>query len=190
MRNKDEMKQQAIIDATISLVNEIGFAACSVSKIAKRANVSPATLYVYYKNKVDLLVSTYIEIKLLFGRKILNNFDETLPIRDIFKNLWVEIFNFTSKSPEYFQFTEQFSNSPYSDLVDRKTVEKNFEPILQIVQKGIEQKIIKNVSFDIISAFLFYPAMTLSNKKLCQSFKQTADNIEAAFNLAWDAVKY
>ena len=190
MRNKDELKQQAVIDATISLVNEIGFAACSVSKIAKRANVSPATLYIYYKNKEDLLVSTYIELKLLFGKKILHHFDDTLPIRDIFKNLWFDVFKFTSQSPEYFQFTEQFANSPYSDLIDRKTVEKNFEPILQTVQKGIEQKIIKDVSFDIIAAFLFYPAMTLSNKKLCQSFEQTTENIEAAFKLAWDAIKY
>ena len=132
MRNKDELKQQAIIDATINLVNEIGFVACSVSKIAKKADVSPATLYVYYKNKEDLLVSTYIEIKQLFGRKLLNNFDDTLPIRDILKNLWFNIFMFTQKSPGYFQFTEQFSNSPFSELVDQEKVERNFEPIYQI----------------------------------------------------------
>ncbi|MBT4287651.1 MAG: TetR/AcrR family transcriptional regulator [Deltaproteobacteria bacterium] len=190
MRNKDELKQQAIIDATINLVNEIGFVACSVSKIAKKADVSPATLYVYYKNKEDLLVSTYIEIKQLFGRKLLNNFDDTLPIRDILKNLWFNIFMFTQKSPEYFQFTEQFSNSPFSELVDQEKVERNFEPIYQIILKGIDQKIIKNVSFDIISAFIFFPAMTLSNKKFCKSFEPTPDHIETAFNLAWDAIKY
>ena len=45
MRVKDEVKQDAIIEATIKLVNEIGFVSSSVSKIAKEANVSPATLY-------------------------------------------------------------------------------------------------------------------------------------------------
>ena len=64
MRQKDELKQDAIIHATVRLVNEIGFAASSVSKIAKAANVSPATIYIYYKNKEDLLVSTYISIKI------------------------------------------------------------------------------------------------------------------------------
>ena len=63
MRIKDENKQEAIRQATIKLVNEIGFASCSVSKIAKEADVSPATLYIYYKNKEDLIVSTYIDIK-------------------------------------------------------------------------------------------------------------------------------
>ena len=68
MRYKDEQKQDAIIQATIQLVNEIGFAASSVSKIAKQANVSPATLYIYYTNKEDLLVSTYVSIKILTRR--------------------------------------------------------------------------------------------------------------------------
>lgn len=62
MRNKDELKQEAIIQATIKLVNKIGFVSSSVAKISKEANVSPATIYIYYKNKEDLLVSTYVEI--------------------------------------------------------------------------------------------------------------------------------
>ena len=64
MRVKDDEKQEALFEATVKLVNEIGFVSSSVSKIAKEANVSPATIYVYYKNKEDLLVSTYIAIKL------------------------------------------------------------------------------------------------------------------------------
>ncbi|MCK4754383.1 MAG: helix-turn-helix transcriptional regulator, partial [Calditrichia bacterium] len=67
MRVKDEFKQDALFNATVKLVNEIGFVAASVSKIAKEANVSPATIYIYYKNKDDLLVSTYIEIKKKIG---------------------------------------------------------------------------------------------------------------------------
>ncbi|PLX26508.1 MAG: TetR family transcriptional regulator, partial [Ignavibacteria bacterium] len=35
MRHKDAQKQQAIIRATIKLVNEIGFDSASVSKIAR-----------------------------------------------------------------------------------------------------------------------------------------------------------
>jgi len=34
-----------------------------VLKIAKEANVSPSTIYVFFNNKEDLLVSTYLEIK-------------------------------------------------------------------------------------------------------------------------------
>ena len=97
MRIRDEEKHQAIIKATIKLVNKIGFVASSVSKIAQEANVSPATLYVYYDNKEDLLVTTYVEIKKKLSECLLQNFDESKPLRDIFKQLWFNGFEFAKK---------------------------------------------------------------------------------------------
>lgn len=189
MRIKDEFKQEALFRATIKLVNEIGFVSSSVSKIAKEAGVSPATIYVYYNNKEDLLVSTYIAIKRSFSEAVLRDFNENKPIRDILRNVWFKMFEYISKQPDYLQFTEQFSNSPYSELVNKAEVEKYFEPILSVLQRGIDQKIIKNVDFDILAAFIFYPIMILSNARLCARFELNDQNIETAFNVAWDAVK-
>ena len=189
MRIKDEYKQEAIIRATVKLVNEIGFVSSSVAKIAKEANVSPATLYIYYKNKEDLLVSTYINIKKDLSKAMLIGFSQSEPIRDILKKVWVNAFKYISKNAHYFQFTEQFSNSPFSGLVNKKEVEKYFEPIMAVLQNGIEQKIIKNVHFEILTAFIFFPAMTLSNPRLCETIELNEENIETAFTLAWDAIK-
>ena len=189
MRIKDIQKQDAIIDATVKLVNEIGFVSSSVSKIAKKANVSPATIYIYYKNKEDLLVSTYIDIKKKLGEAAQKNFDESLPIRDIFRNVWFNLFDYIVKNTEYFQFTEQFSNSPYAELIKKEDVEKTFEPIYKVVQKGINQKIIKDVNFDILTAFMFFPIITLANPRLCENIKLDSETIECSFNLAWDAIK-
>jgi AcrR family transcriptional regulator len=189
MRTKDDIKQEALFNATVKLVNEIGFVSSSVSKIAKEANVSPATIYVYYKNKEDLLVSTYLDIKKQFSRAFLKNFGNNLPIRDILRSVWFSMFKYSSKHPEYFQFTEQFANTPYSSLVDKEEVEKYFDPMINLLQKGIEQKIIKNVNVDLLMAFMFYPIMGLSNARSCKNFEINDDNIETAFTMAWDAIK-
>ena len=45
MRMKDENKKTAITKAIIGLINEIGFANISMSKIAKATGISAATLY-------------------------------------------------------------------------------------------------------------------------------------------------
>lgn len=92
MRTKDDEKDSALFEATVKLVNEIGFASSSVSKIAREAGVSPATIYVYYKNKEDLLVSTYIAIKLDLSKALLRDFNDHLPIRDILRNVWFNMF--------------------------------------------------------------------------------------------------
>ncbi|MBI9073366.1 MAG: TetR/AcrR family transcriptional regulator [Melioribacteraceae bacterium] len=189
MRIKDTHKQDAIISATVELVNEIGFVSSSVAKIAKKANVSPATLYVYYTNKEDLLVSTYIEIKKKMSDELLKNIDNTKPFRDILKDFWNNTFDFVSKNKGLFQYAEQFSNSPYSDLVNQSELEKHFEPMMRILQKGIDQKIIKDVPFEILTVFIFYPVMLLSNSKVCKKLTMDNETVETAFNLAWDAIK-
>ncbi|MDR1409712.1 MAG: TetR/AcrR family transcriptional regulator [Oscillospiraceae bacterium] len=53
MRVKDFSKKDAIFEATINLLNEIGFANISMSKIGKAAGVSSSTIYVYFENKED-----------------------------------------------------------------------------------------------------------------------------------------
>ena len=189
MRTKDDEKEAALFEATVKLVNEIGFASSSVSKIAGEAGVSPATIYVYYKNKEDLLVSTYIQIKQNLSKALLKDFNDQLPIRDILRNVWLNMFEYISNNPEYYKFIEQFSNSPYSSLVNKQEVEQYFVPLIKVLQTGIEQKIIKNVNFDILTAFMYHPITVLANPSLCQDFELNAGNIEIAFTLAWDAVK-
>ena len=161
----------------------------SVSKIAKEAGVSPATIYVYYQNKEDLLVSTYIDIKQKLSSVMLKDFNEEQPIRDTMKTFWLNAFKYIRLNPDYFKFMEQFSNSPYSGLINKQEVEKYFEPMFKVLQKGIAQKIIKDVHFEMLGAFIFYPLMTLANPRLCESIDINDETINQAFTLAWDAIK-
>ncbi len=189
MRVKDDKKQEALLLATIKLVNEIGFAASSVAKIAKEAEVSPATLYVYFDNKEDLLVSTYLEIKRDMSFAVLDGLDSSEPVRDVLESVWKKMFDYIIENKDEFRFAEQFSNSPYSQLINKQEIEKYFEPLVKVVMRGIEQKIIKDVDFDILGAFMFYPVMILANPNICHGFELSQKNIETAFQLAWDAIK-
>ena len=189
MRTKDDEKIAALFEATVKLVNEIGFASSSVSKIAHEAGVSPATIYVYYQNKEELLVSTYTDIKRNMSEAVLKNFDNKQSVRDIFRHVWFNMFHYISNHRDYFEFAEQFSNSPYSLLVNKEDVEKYFEPVITVLQTGIDEKILKDVNLDILGAFIFYPIMILANSRLCQNFDLNEENIDSAFTLAWDAIK-
>lgn len=189
MRVKDENKQQAIISATIALVNEIGFASSSVSKIAKRAGVSPATIYVYYKNKEDLLVSTYITIKTCLGEALMADFDKELPIQEALMHTGMNLFNYISDNSELFYFTEQFANSPYNDLVDKAKIEAAFQPLFDVLEQGVKDKIIKDVPFELIFSHVYHPIFGLANPRLNPDFKATADNVKSVMSMAWDAIK-
>ncbi|MCF7807363.1 MAG: TetR/AcrR family transcriptional regulator [Candidatus Marinimicrobia bacterium] len=189
MRVKDDIKRNAIIEATVSLVNEIGFAASSVSKIAKRADVSPATIYIYFKNKDDLLVSTYVDIKTCLANAIMEDFDSDTPIRDAVFLAGKKLYAYINKHPKLFYFTEQFANSPYTDLVDKDKIEAPFKPMYDRIQEGIDQKIIKDVPFELLFAHLYLPIFNLVNPRLHPNFKATPEIIDISMNMAWDAIK-
>lgn len=189
VRRKDEEKKSALFEATVKTVNEMGFVAASVSKITKEAGVSPATLYIYHKNKEELLVSTYITIKKDMSGVLLEKFNTDMPLRDILENLWVTMSDYFVRYQPYIRFAEQFANSPYRTLVDKEMVMQYYAPIIDVLQQGIDQKIIKDVDLDILISFIFYPLLALSNPGLCSDFDPTTENTKSAFALAWDAIK-
>jgi len=189
MRVKDEIKRKAIMQATIELVNEIGFASSSVSKIAKRAQVSPATLYVYFENKEDLLVSTYIEIKRELGKAIMADFDPSLPIRESLLQLGRRLFTYIGEYKEVFDYKEQFANSPLVDCVDSDQVEAVFKPLYELIQRGIDEQIIKDVPLELIHVHLFYPIYHLANPRALPSFKTDNKTIDLALDMIWDALR-
>ncbi|WAA11625.1 TetR family transcriptional regulator [Fervidibacillus halotolerans] len=54
-------KYKQIIDAAVITIAEKGYHQCQVSKIAKQAGVADGTIYLYFKNKEDILISVFRE---------------------------------------------------------------------------------------------------------------------------------
>ena len=62
MRPKEGHKEEDILEAAIKVFAEEGFHDAKISKIAKRANVATGSVYVYFKNKDDLLIKIFQSI--------------------------------------------------------------------------------------------------------------------------------
>lgn|SRR5690625_72093 len=67
-RNKPKYKQ--IIDAAVKVIAENGYHSSQVARIAKQAGVADGTIYLYFKNKDDILVSVFQEKMGQFIEKI------------------------------------------------------------------------------------------------------------------------
>lgn len=59
-----------IIDAAVIVIAENGYHQAQVSKIAKQAGVADGTIYLYFKNKEDILISLFQEKMGNFVEKI------------------------------------------------------------------------------------------------------------------------
>ena len=59
MRKKDSAKYQRIIDAATKNFAKKGFYKAKVAEIAKEARVADGTIYLYFENKEDILISLF-----------------------------------------------------------------------------------------------------------------------------------
>lgn len=59
MAKKSGDKYQAIIEAAVKVIAEYGYHNAQVSKIAREAGVADGTIYLYFKNKEDVLISLF-----------------------------------------------------------------------------------------------------------------------------------
>jgi TetR/AcrR family transcriptional regulator, fatty acid metabolism regulator protein len=75
-------KFSRILDAALQVFAEKGFNESKISEIAKRADVGDGTIYLYFKNKDDLLISLF-ETKLeLINRGLQQELRQIADVRD------------------------------------------------------------------------------------------------------------
>lgn len=61
MTSRKMEKYEMILDAALNVIAEHGFHGSQVSRIAKEAGVADGTIYLYFKNKEDILISLFQE---------------------------------------------------------------------------------------------------------------------------------
>ena len=187
MRTRDHKKYNAIVKSTIELTNKLGFSGISISKIAKKANVSPATIYIYFENKEDLLTVIYYDIRKKAGNSVLSNINPYMTIEERFNAIWLNTFSFYLNHPEYIQYREQFEQTKMMEEI--KTDE--FELVNYVVElftKGINEKIIQNHPIPVLIAFAFIPIITLLNYHFSNIVKMSEEEIGNACKIAWQSI--
>jgi len=182
-------KRTALLKATLALINNGGIQEASMAKIAKQANVSPATIYLYFENKQDLVNQLYLEVKTEFTSKAFLQYDAKAPTKKSFEQIWFNMAHFKLYQNEEAAFLSQCDNTP---LIDQETLHKGLEllqPLFELWKRGQHEGIIKNISPFLLYAYTIYPMAFLLNmqKRECYPIDDTV--LKSAFQAAWDSIK-
>jgi AcrR family transcriptional regulator len=189
-RTKSNEKRIALLNATLHLVNNNGFHDAPMSKIAKMAGVSPATIYIYFENKQDLINQLYLENKASFSDTAFKNYLPNLPVKKGFELIWRNIANFKLHQVEETNFLSQCDNiSTMVDEASRQEGLKNLQPLLDLWERGQKEGIIKSISPYLLYAYTIYPLAFLMAMQQKNDFELTEVNLTEAFELAWNAIK-
>ena len=187
--SKSQIKRNALVNATINLVNNQGFHAAPMSKIAKLADVSPGTIYLYFENKQDLVDQVYIEVKAAFSNYAFQDYNEDMSVEEGFEIIWKNIADFKLKKIEEAMFLSQCDNSPIIDEPGRKEGLKHLQPLLDLWDRGVKEGILKPVSPYMLYAFSIYPIAFLMNMQQRELYELNPEHIEDAYKMAWNSIK-
>ncbi len=182
-------KRNALVTATIELVNNSGFHATPMSKIAKMANVSPATIYIYFENKQDLVNKTYIEVKAKYTKYAFATYNTTLSVEEGFELIWKRIADYKLKECENAMFLAQCDNTPMIDETSRQEGIKHLQPLLDLWDRGKTEGVIKPMSNYLLYAYSINPLSFLMMSQKRGAFTLDKTHLEDAYQSAWTSIK-
>ncbi len=188
MRSKLKDKERAVLEATLELINNSGFHASSMAKIAKLANVAPATIYLYFENKQDLINKLYVYIKGEMSHYAFENYDEKMSVKDGFKLIWNNIADYKITHIKEAMFLSICDISP---MIDEKSREKGIlylQPLLHLLKQGQKEGIIKEYSPYLLYAFAINPLSFLLAKQQYDGIELDKNELQKTYEMAWDSI--
>jgi len=141
------------------MVVKQGFDGLSMHKLAKVSGVSVATIYIYFKDREDLLQQLYTEeskkmaAATLVGFNPESHFDEGLKVQ------WLNRMKYCLANPYSMTFMEQVKHSP---LIDRSVIDRTFlDAMSRFVSTAIERKELIPLPVEVYWSVAFAPLYQL-----------------------------
>ena len=161
MRTRDENKERVIREKALKMMVKEGLDGFSMHKLAKAANVSPATIYIYFKDKEDLVAQLCMDA----GKKMLDitfkNFDPSMSFSEGLRVQWVNRAKYCMKYPDQMHFLEQLRHSPYSEKLT-EVMGENFKKVMgNFVTNAIKNKELVKVPLEVYWSIAFAPLYNL-----------------------------
>lgn len=151
MRIRDIHKEALVKQQSIDLLLKYGFEGFSMNRLARACNISVATLYIYYKDKDDLVISIAKEEFNRMAEAMLQNFDPSLSFEEGLRIQWRNRVRYMLANPKTILLLEQLKHSTY--------YMKIFEPGTDCFRQAMRdfmKKAVKNGEIDRMQPEVFW----------------------------------
>ena len=186
--NQSEMDMiERIFSATDNLMAVEGLPNLSMHKIAKAAKISPGTIYIYFKNKEELLAQFARHIFLSFQRVMEKDHDETQSFAEQYRKMWWNIWTFLQSDPTLMSNMHQYESLPgFADICREWEQDSLWH---HFCNKAKEAGEVADLPTHILFAISLESAINIAFK--CQHFikEVSTEMLESVIERTWRAVK-
>jgi AcrR family transcriptional regulator len=161
MRTRDIHKERAIRDHALKMIVKSGFDGLSMQKLARAADVSPATIYIYFKDREDLILQLFTEASKKMTEATLKDFDPSMSFSEGLKVQWMNRARYCMANPEEMHFLEQIRHSPLQEKSLELLGTKFKENMKTFVTNAIKNGELVKVPLEVYWSVAFAPLYTL-----------------------------
>ncbi|MES2780603.1 MAG: TetR/AcrR family transcriptional regulator [Bacteroidota bacterium] len=161
MRTRDEYKEQLVRQKALEILVQEGFNGFSMQKIAKAAEVSPATLYIYFKDKDDLIIKLGIEEGLKMKQAMLKEFDPNMNFEQGLRLQWKNRSEYWLNNRHSYELFELLRNSQYKDKIADSVLEGFKEKMRAFVKNAVKNGELKAMPVEVYWSMAFAPLHNL-----------------------------
>lgn len=194
-RERNE-RRESILKAAMQVYLQEGYHATTMEKIAEEAELSRATLYLYFKTKDEIFVNAIVCHSDYFGDLLESIYDRRESIKnEILEALWKSFQTFYKKDPVTFNVTlyfhqgEMLRNLPRElRLMLHRSGSRNYQLMNRIMTYGIDQGLFKECNPKTLAEVVytsFLGIIHLENSKKAMSRK---NHLEVTWDLAYEAL--
>ena len=189
MRTKDDAKVAAIYNATLTLVKERGLAGVTMGDISKAASIATGTLYIYFKNKEELIKELFWECRDQSAKKYFEALEPEASFEERLRLIFQNIAHFKMIRFEVSAFLEQTYHSPFVCLTDLKKKQTALKPLFDLLDEGIASKKLKDVDTDTLISFLFGTINEMVKRAHFSGKKLSKEKVQQVYMLFWDGIR-
>lgn len=188
MRPLDPDKKEKILNSVFVLTGKQGLASVTISGISKTAGIAAGTLYIYFKNKEELVQLAYAAVEDKMTQAMYRDFDINVPIRQSLKQIYINMLNYRLNNYDETVFIDQYQQSGYIQINFAKQLaeyEKQNKPLYNLLEKGQQEGIIKAVDAIILISFFDGAVRSCSTGIIQKLFPLNQQLIDNCFDMIW-----
>ena len=161
MRTRDIHKEELVKEKAIAMIVEDGLENFSVNKLAKACKISVATLYIYYKDKDDLISRIATEEAESMGNAVLKDFDPNVGFVEGLRQQWKTRSEFMLQNPLRTRLFEQLKSSPYAEQMSASFVESFRQAMGTFMKNAVKNNEIDYLPLEVYWSVAFAPLYNL-----------------------------
>lgn len=183
MQVKDQNKEEDIIKAVGYIIRKKGVAGVSISAVARKAGISKGTVYIYFKDKQDMIRHSYLANRQHYNDYLTEHTKTDCNVLTQLNSFIDSLFHFGQHYPDELMIIDTVLSSPlHSQLFQNgHDPDEMLDPWLKIIDQGKKQGVFKQIDS--------YAAHFLIFHTICDYLKDLDNHNYTKESLPYEQVK-